>query len=78
MTETLPEPASRKEQYLAKAAGMSGITLPTPASREELYLNAIALNGGGGGGGGDYTFETFTFTLADGTTVAKSLAVESA
>ena len=53
MTETLPEPASREEQFLAKAAGMQGVELPTPASREELYLNAIA-QGGGGGGGGDY------------------------
>lgn len=33
--------------------------------------------GGGGGGGGDYTFETFTFTLVDGTEIEKSLAVES-
>lgn len=33
--------------------------------------------GGGGGGGGDYTFETFTFTLVDGTEVEKSLAVET-
>lgn len=32
---------------------------------------------GGGGGGGDYTFEDFTFTLVDGTTVVKSLAVET-
>ena len=30
-----------------------------------------------GGGGGDYTFEDFTFTLVDGTTVVKSLAVET-
>lgn len=35
------------------------------------------LGGGGGGGGGDYTFEDFTFTLVDGTTVVKSLAVET-
>ena len=49
MTETLPEPESRKESYLAKAAGMTVETLPTPASREELYLNAIAQGGGGGG-----------------------------
>lgn len=46
----LPEPKSRKEQYLATAAGMAGITLPEPASREEEYLNAIAEGGGGGGG----------------------------
>lgn len=32
---------------------------------------------GGGGGGGDYTFETFTFTLLDGTEVEKNLAVET-
>ena len=31
----------------------------------------------GGGGGGDYTFETFTFTLLDGTEVEKSIAVET-
>lgn len=29
------------------------------------------------GGGGDYTFEDFVFTLLDGTTVTKSLAVET-
>lgn len=52
MANDLPEPASRKEQFLAKAAG-ENVELPTPASREELYLNAIANNGGGGGGGGD-------------------------
>lgn len=56
MTETLPEPKSRKEEFLAKAAGMDGITLPEPASREEEYLNAIAE--GGGGGGGSYTAGT--------------------
>lgn len=33
--------------------------------------------GGGGGGGGDYTFETFTFTLIDNTTVTKNIAVET-
>lgn len=33
--------------------------------------------GGGGGGGGDYTFETFTFTLLDNTTVTKDIAVRS-
>ena len=49
MANDLPEPASRKEQFLAKAAG-ENVELPTPASREELYLNAIANNGGGGGG----------------------------
>lgn len=47
MTETLPEPKSRKESYLAKAAGMS-VTVPEkPESREEQYLAAIAEGGGG-------------------------------
>ena len=32
---------------------------------------------GGGGGGGNYTFETFTFTLLDGSEVEKNLAVET-
>ena len=49
MADNLPEPKSRKEEFLAKAAGMDDITLPDPASREELYLNAIAEGGGGGG-----------------------------
>lgn len=51
MAEDLPEPKSRKESYLAKAAGMS-VTIPEePESREEQYLAAIAEGGGGGGGG---------------------------
>lgn len=54
MADNLPEPKSRKEEFLAKAAGMDGVTLPEPASREEEYLNAIA-EGGGGGGGTTYT-----------------------
>lgn len=52
MADELPKPASRKEDFLAKAAGMSEVELPDPASREEIYLNAIAE---GGGGGGSYT-----------------------
>ena len=53
MAENLPEPKSRKESYLAKAAGMD-VTVPeAPESREEQYLAAIAE--GGGGGGTSYT-----------------------
>ena len=44
-------PATRKEMYLAKAAGKS-IEIPEPMTREEMYLAAIAENGGGGGTGG--------------------------
>ena len=54
MADNLPEPKSRKESYLAKAAGMS-VTIPeVPESRTEQYLAAIA-EGGGGGGGTTYT-----------------------
>ena len=42
MAETLPEPASRKEQYLAKIAGDETVVLPEPASRKEAYLATIA------------------------------------
>ena len=49
MTETLPSPESRKESYLAKAAGMDVNIPEKPMSRTEQYLNAIAQGGGGGG-----------------------------
>lgn len=54
MTETLPDPASREETYLANIAGMD-VTVPQPASRKEEYLYAIAINGGGGGNIQTYT-----------------------
>ena len=50
MADTLPTPITRQEQYLAVAAGVTGITLPTPITREEKYLAQIAENGSGGGG----------------------------
>lgn len=54
MADELPEPKSRKESYLAKAAGMD-VTIPEkPESREEQYLDAIAEGGGGGGGTSDF------------------------
>lgn len=53
---SLPEqPLTRRETFLAKAAGQD-VTLPEEdLTREELYLRAIA-NGGGGGGTSDYTY----------------------
>ena len=42
MTVELPIPLSRAELYLAKAAGMAGITVPSPESREECYLAYMA------------------------------------
>lgn len=58
MADELPEPKSRKESYLAKAAGMD-VTIPEkPESRLEQYLDAIAEGGGGGGGGGPTVVQT--------------------
>ena len=48
MADNLPNPESREEAFLAKAAG-EDVELPKPASRKEEYLNAIAQGGGGGG-----------------------------
>lgn len=47
---SLPNPITRKEQYLAKAAGESVSIPEEPLTREEAYLDAIAKQGGGGGG----------------------------
>ena len=49
MANELPNPITRDEKYLAKAAGME-VDIPTPITREEKYLKAIAEGGGGGGG----------------------------
>lgn len=46
----LPNPITRKEQYLAKAAGESVSIPEEPHTREEMYLEKIAEGGGGGGG----------------------------
>lgn len=48
----IPEnPITRKEHFLAKAAGES-VNTPEPITREEMYLDAIASGSGGGGSGG--------------------------
>lgn len=60
MTESLPEPKSRKESYLAKAAGMEVSVPEAPESREEQYLAAIAEGGGGG----------TAYTAGEGITIA--------
>lgn len=44
------EPVTRKEMFMAAAAGESVATL-TPVTREEYFLSKIAGSGGGGGGG---------------------------
>ena len=43
--QNLPEPITRDEKYLAKAAGME-VETPKPITREEMYLNAIAEGAG--------------------------------
>ena len=50
MPNTLPEPITREEKYLAKAAGMAVPDLPEePLTRVEKYLAVIAENGGSSG-----------------------------
>ena len=51
MAENLPEPKSRVEMFLARAAGEEAPELE-PKTRIEMFLQAIAEGGGGGGGGG--------------------------
>ena len=47
------EPITRKEYFLAKAAGMD-VETPEPITREEMFLSMISGGGtGGSGGGGD-------------------------
>lgn len=46
----LPNPTTRREQYLARAAGMSTPIPEEPLTREEAYLDAIAKGGGTGEG----------------------------
>lgn len=45
--QNLPEPITREEKYLAKAAGAYDEELPDPETRVEKYLNAIAEGAGG-------------------------------
>ena len=50
-------PITRKEMFLAKAAGQN-IETPEPITREEMFLSKIS--GGAGGGGGDDWIKSFT------------------
>ena len=67
------KPLSRKEMYLAKAAGEGDSVPKEPWSREEYYLSKIAEGGGGGGGGGDaeltYYLSVSPNTSANGVTL---------
>lgn len=56
---TLPTPETRREMFLAAAAGES-VEKPEPITREEMFLNAI-----GGGSGDAYTKEETDELLDD-------------
>lgn len=47
------EPITRKEYFLAKAAGMD-VEAPEPITREEMFLSMISGGGTGGSGGADW------------------------
>lgn len=66
---SLPDPVTRKEMYLNKAATGSGSVPPEPVTREEMYLAEIA-NGGGASSLADLS----DVELAD-PTVAESLLI---
>lgn len=57
---------SRKDNFLARIAGIGGEELD-PISRDELFLQAIIDNGGGGGGGSESTIAWKPTVAADGT-----------
>lgn len=51
---------TRKEKFLAKAAGQD-VEVPEPITREEMFLSKIA--GGGGGGGGTKVIDLNAFGI---------------
>ena len=74
MASDLPEPKSRKEQYLAKSAGMDVEIPAEPKSREEQYLNAIAEGGGGGGG---YVLPIASADTLGGVKIGENLSIDA-
>lgn len=60
----LGSPITRKEHFLAKAAGQD-VETPEPITREEMYLDAIASGSGGGGGADNQFIVTCTPTALD-------------
>lgn len=74
------EPITRKELFLAKAAGMD-VETPEPITREEMFLNMMTGGGGGTPGGGGSTasvpWNDVTFIDYDGT-VLHSYTLEEA
>lgn len=74
MADELPTPKSRKEEYLAKAAGMDVGIPDEPKSREEQYLNAIAEGGGGGGG---YVLPIASADTLGGVKIGENLSIDA-
>lgn len=56
----LPDPVTRKEQYLSAMAENSTQYPEEPITREEMYLDYLCKNGTGGGSGGTTNYNDLT------------------
>ena len=56
----LPDPVTRKEQYLSVMAENSTQYPEEPITREEMYLDYLCKNGTGGGSGGTANYNDLT------------------
>ena len=56
----LPDPVTRKEQYLSVMAENSTQYPEEPITREEMYLDYLCKNGTGGGSGGTTNYNDLT------------------
>lgn len=56
----LPNPVTRKEQYLSTLAQNTDLYPDTPITREEQYLDYLCKNGIGGGSGGTTNYNDLT------------------
>lgn len=66
------EPITRKEMFLAKAAGMD-IKTPEPITREEMFISMISGGGTGGSGGGEKA-DICTLTIVSGELIISDTA----
>ena len=56
----LPDPVTRKEQYLSVMAENTAQYPEEPITREEMYLDYLCKNGAGGGSGGTTNYNDLT------------------
>lgn len=56
----LPNPVTRKEQYLSAMAENTAQYPEAPITREEMYLDYLCKNGAGGGSGGTTNYNDLT------------------